>query len=143
MSLNFKFLKEEVGAYYKKEFYFWIFGVLFFGISLFFLVKELKTFIALKESYSKIEESYYRIQPEIVRLKEALSKVDWQREFKKRELEVSLEVDLRNHQQAFTTLEALTNSQLDTFFSLREMKFERQEGKNPILNVKGTKIIYQ
>ncbi|MEZ0344224.1 MAG: hypothetical protein ABWJ99_05430 [Caldimicrobium sp.] len=143
MKLNFRFLREEIVTYYKKEFYFWVFSVFFLGISVFFFIREFKMFLTLNESHKKIEESYYRIQPEIVRLKEALSKVNWQREFQKKELEVSLEVDLTNLKKTFTTLRTLTNSQEDTFFHLIEMTFEKRENTKPLLKIKGTKIIYK
>ncbi len=143
MKVNFSFIKREIGTYYRKEFFFWIFSVLFLGISLFFSVREVKKFSALKESYDRIERSYLRVQPEVVRLKEVLKEINWEREFKKEEIPLVLEIDLTNLKSSFNTLETLTSPSEDTFFSLKEMTLSKREDKKPLLIIKGIKIIYR
>jgi len=142
LKLNFRFLKEEIGNYYRKEFFFLVLGLFLLGGSLFIFIKEFKKFSALQESLSKIEQSYFRIQPEIVRLKEALSKVNWQREFRKETLEITAQIDLRNLKSAYQTLKSLSNTYEDTYFLLKEMTY-KEEKERPVLILKGEKVIYR
>jgi hypothetical protein len=143
MKVDFTFISEEIKAFYRREFNFWLFSIIFLGICVLFFVREVKKFNSLSESYRRIESSYLRIQPEIVKLKEALRHLSWEREYQREEISISMEIDLRDLKKAFNSLKSLSDPERDIFFYLKEMKLNSEKGKPPILSIKGQKIVYK
>jgi hypothetical protein len=67
-------IKQEVLRYYKKEFYLWLGAVLLLGFSLSLSIKEYKKLTINLQSQATVEESYFKLSKEIVRLKEVLKR---------------------------------------------------------------------
>ncbi|MDW8095051.1 MAG: hypothetical protein RMI63_08555 [Caldimicrobium sp.] len=127
----------------KREFYVWLISVLIFTLSLWFSLRELKLYLGLIKSKHAVEESYYRVQPEVVRLRESLKKIDWQRSFSKEIIAVKAVVDLTNLNKAIRELQTITNPREDVFFVLKEMTIKVEKDKRPILHITGDKIFYR
>ncbi len=139
MKIFFQNLKEVLRSGYKFYFYFWIGSIILFSLTLFFLLKEIKYFLALQESKKKIEESFQRIQPQVISIKETLKAVDWQRSFIKETLSLSIVFDLTDLKKTLHNMKKLSQNG-DTFFVLQEMTLKREEDNPPTLLLKGEKI---
>jgi hypothetical protein len=136
-------LVEKIKGEYKREFLFWAFSVILSLFMLFFFLVEIKTYFALKMSKERIEEAYVRIQPQIVRIKEVLAKIDWQRNFKKESFVIDTSIDLRNLQGAYKTLKEFSSPQRDIYLLFKEMKYDEKSGSYPVLQINGEVIIFR
>ena len=134
---------EKIKGEYKREFLFWAFSVILSLLMLFFFIVEIKTYFALNVSKERIDGAFVRTQPQIVRIKEVLAKIDWQRNFKKESLAMDTSIDLRNLQRAYETLREISSPQRDTYFLLREMRYVATSEGYPVLQINGEVIIFR
>lgn len=136
MNKLFSYLKMVLREGYKREFYFWLFTLLFFCGGLLFFLIELKLYLFLKESYNQIHESMTVAQSKVVKLKQFFQEVDLKREFKKTSQPITLTIDLKDINQAARDLRSLIPDE-ETYFLIKEMKLQRAENKPPFLSIQG------
>jgi len=143
MSRLLSVIGKGITTEYKKEFYLWLISLFLFVLALFLFFKELKAYFALSYSKKNIERSYFKNQPQIVKLKRVLCKINWKREFKKETFEIKTTIDLRNLRKAYDSLEKLTPLKEDTFFVLKKMEYNLSKDKPPLLQVYGEVITFR
>ena len=142
MNRFFYLLKEYTRKGYKKEFIIWLVSLVIFIISIFSLITEAKRYLALSESKKKIEESLYRLQPEISTLRKNFEQINWQRDYQKFSFYIDTSFNLTHLPTTLTELSKLT-SYKDTYFIIYEMSYQRGNSTKPILILKGELITFK
>lgn len=142
---SFSLVKDIIKREYKREFMLWLFSLLIFLFSLIFFVREVQKFSLLSESKKNIDESYYRLQPQIVSIKEKLGLINWNREFKKESSAITLLLDIKDLKRALKEIRAVSRGERDTYFILKEMtfKWEKDKAEEPYLRIVGEIWIYR
>lgn len=143
--VSFSLVREIIKREYKKEFILWALSIFIFSLSLLFLVRELQKFSILSESKKNIEDSYFRLQPQIVKIKEKLGLINWHREFKKDRSDITLMLDMRDIKGALKELRALSKGDMDTYLIIKEMsyKWEKDKPEESYLKIVGELWTYR
>jgi|GEM_PF-1254588 hypothetical protein len=134
-------IKQEVLRYYKKEFYLWFGAVLLLGVSLTLSIKEYKKLTINLQSKSAVEESYYKLSKEIVKLKEGLKRINLKATQTMISIPFSGTYDLRDLNKTILYLKTLTQSD-ESFLIIRELKLIR-ENDIPKLKIIGEIVVFQ
>jgi len=134
-------IKQEVLRYYKKEFYLWLGAVLLLGVSLTLSIKEYKKLTINLQSQTAVEESYYKLSKEIVRLKEGLKRINLKATQTMISIPFSGTYDLRDLNKTILDLKALTQSN-ESFLVIRELRLIR-ENDIPKLKINGEIVVFQ
>lgn len=143
--VSFSLVKEIIKREYKREFILWALSIFIFSLSLLFLVRELQKFSILNENKKNIEDSYFRLQPQIVKIKENLGLINWHREFKKDRSDITLMLDMRDIKGALKELRALSKGDMDTYLIIKEMsyKWEKDKPEESYLKIVGELWTYR
>jgi len=134
-------IKQEVLRYYKKEFYLWLGAVLLLGISLSLSIKEYKKLTINLKSQTAVEESYYKLSKEIVRLKEGLKRINLKATQTMISMPFNGTYDLRDLNKTILNIKTLTQSN-DSFLVIRELKMIK-ENDIPKLKITGEIVVFQ
>jgi len=134
-------IKQEVLRYYKKEFYLWFGAVLLLGISLTLSIKEYKKLTINLQSKTAVEESYYKLSKEIVKLKEGLKRINLKATQTMISIPFSGTYDLRDLNKTILYLKTLTQSD-ESFLIIRELRLIR-ENDIPKLKITGEIVVFQ
>jgi hypothetical protein len=128
-------IKQEVLRYYKKEFYLWLGAVLLLGVSLSLSIKEYKKLTINLQSQTAVEESYYKLSKEIVRLKEGLKRINLKATQTMISIPFNGTYDLRDLNKTILNIKTLTQSNA-SFLVIRELKMIK-ENDIPKLKITG------
>jgi len=134
-------IKQEVLRYYKKEFYLWLGAVLLLGVSLSLSIKEYKKLTINLQSQTAVEESYYKLSKEIVRLKEGLKRINLKATQTMISIPFNGTYDLRDLNKTILNIKALTQSNA-SFLVIRELKMIK-ENDIPKLKITGEIVVFQ
>jgi len=134
-------IKQEVLRYYKKEFYLWLGAVLLLGVSLSLSIKEYKKLTINLQSQTTVEESYYKLSEEIMRLKEGLKRINLKATQTMISIPFSGTYDLRDLNKTILHLKTLTQSD-ESFLIIRELRLIR-ENDIPKLKITGEIVVFQ
>jgi hypothetical protein len=134
-------IKQEVLRYYKKELYLWLGAVLLLGFSLFLSIKEYKKLTINLQSQAAVEESYYKLSKEIVRLKEVLKKVNLKATQTMISIPFNGTYDLRDLNKTILNVKTLAQSNA-SFLVIRELKLIK-ENDIPKLKITGEIVVFQ
>ncbi|MFN3505692.1 MAG: hypothetical protein ACK4Y7_05755 [Caldimicrobium sp.] len=134
MNRFFNALRECFKNGYKKEFYFWLFSLLFYCVGLFLFIKEMKNFITLRENQVKIQEFFIMSQSQISHFKRYFSNINWERDFQKTSTPLNLVISLRDINRAVKDIQNLTSGE-ESFLLIKEIKYQREKDKEPMLNI--------
>jgi hypothetical protein len=134
-------IKQEVLRYYKKEFYLWFGAVLLLGVSLTLSIKEYKKLTINLQSKTAVEESYYKLSKEIVKLKEGLKRINLKATQTMISIPFSGTYDLRDLNKTILHLKSLTQSD-ESFLIIRELRLIR-ENDIPKLKITGEIVVFQ
>jgi hypothetical protein len=134
-------IKQEVLRYYKKEFYLWLGAVLLLGLSLSLSIKEYKKLTINLQSQATVEESYYKLSKEIVRLKEVLKRINLKATQTMISIPFNGTYDLRDLNKAIFNVKNLTQSNA-SFLVIRELKLIK-ENDIPKLKLTGEIVVFQ
>lgn len=129
-------LKETLRGGYKRDFYFWLFALFSFAFSISFFIIETKQFLALLESQERLNDSFMKLQPQILRLQERLKRIDWKRDYSKKTIFLSLTLDLGNLPKTLKELHDLTKGE-DTYLLIEYMTYSLAKDQLPALLLKG------
>jgi len=135
-----KLIKQEILKYYKKEFYLWIGAVLLLGITFYFGIKEYKKLRINLQSQTTIEENYYKLSKEIVRLKEGLKQINLNAIQTTISIPFSGTYDLRDLNSAILNLKSLHKPD-NSFLIIRELKLIK-ERDIPKLKIDGEIVVF-
>ena len=136
-----KLNKQEVSRYYKKEFYLWLGAVLLLGLSLSLSIKEYKKLTINLQSQATVEESYYKLSKEIVRLKEVLKRINLKATQTMISIPFNGTYDLRDLNKTILNVETLAQSNA-SFLVIRELKLIK-ENDIPKLKITGEIVVFQ
>ncbi len=136
-----KLNKQEVLRYYKKEFYLWLGAVLLLGLSLSLSIKEYKKLTINLQSQATVEESYYKLSKEIVRLKEVLKRINLKATQTMISIPFNGTYDLRDLNKTILNVETLAQSNA-SFLVIRELKLIK-ENDIPKLKITGEIVVFQ
>jgi hypothetical protein len=134
-------IKQEVLRYYKKEFYLWLGAVLLLGVSLSLSIKEYKKLTINLQSQKAVEESYYKLSKEIVKLKEGLKRINLKATQTMISIPFNGTYDLRDLNKTILNIKTLTQSNA-SFLVIRELKMIK-ENDVPKLKITGEIVIFQ
>jgi len=134
-------IKQEVLRYYKKEFYLWLGAVLLLGVSLSLSIKWYKKLTINLQSQTAVEESYYKLSKEIVRLKEGLKGINLKDNQTMISIPFNGTYDLRDLNKTILDLKAFTKSN-ESFLIIRELKLIK-ENDIPKLKITGEIVVFQ
>jgi hypothetical protein len=134
-------IKQEVLRYYKKEFYLWLGAVLLLGLSLSLSIKEYKKLTINLQSQATVEESYYKLSKEIVRLKEVLKRINLKATQTMISIPFNGTYDLRDLNKTILNVETLAQSNA-SFLVIRELKLIK-ENDIPKLKITGEIVVFQ
>jgi len=134
-------IKQEVLKNYKKEFYQWLGAVLLLGISLFLGIKEYKKLTINLQSQTAIEESYYKLSKEIMRLKEGLKGINLKANQTMISIPFNGTYDLRDLNKTILNVKTLAQSKA-SFLVIRELKLIK-ENDMPKLKITGEIVVFQ
>jgi hypothetical protein len=134
-------IKQEILRYYKKEFYLWLGAVLLLGISLSLSIKEYKKLTINLQSKTAVEESYYKLSKEIVRLKEVLKRINLKATQTMISIPFNGTYDLRDLNKTILNVKNLTQSDA-SFLVIRELKLIK-ENNIPKLKITGEIVVFQ
>jgi hypothetical protein len=134
-------IKQEVLRYYKKEFYLWLGAVLLLGVSLSLSIKEYKKLTINLQSQTAVEESYYKLSKEIVKLKEGLKRVNLKATQTMISIPFNGTYDLRDLNKTILNVKTLTQSNA-SFLVIRELKLIK-ENDMPKLKITGEIVVFQ
>jgi hypothetical protein len=115
-----KLIKKEVLKNYKKEFYQWLGAVLLLGISLFLGIKEYKKLTINLQSQTAVEQSYYKLSKEIMRLKEGLKGINLKDNQTMISIPFNGTYDLRDLNKTILNVKTITQSNA-SFLVIREL----------------------
>lgn len=132
-------IRDTIKREYRKEFIIWLSALMLFFIGLAFVVREVKKFFVLSEIRKKVESDYFTLQTEVVRVKEKLLTINWQRGFTKVTSDVNLMINLRDLGKAVKEIKAISGSAGDTYLVIKEMvyKHEKEKEFDPRLQIIG------
>jgi hypothetical protein len=119
-------IKQEVLKNYKKEFYQWLGAVLLLGISLFLGIKEYKKLTINLQSKTAVEESYYKLSKEFVKLKEGLKGINLKATQTMISIPFNGTYDLRDLNKTILNVKTLTQSNA-SFLVIRELKLIKEK----------------
>jgi hypothetical protein len=134
-------IKQEVLRYYKKEFYLWLGAVLLLGVSLSLSIKEYKKLTINLQSQKAVEESYYKLSKEIVKLKEGLKRINLKATQTMISIPFNGTYDLRDLNKTILNIKTLTQSNA-SFLVIRELKMIK-ENDIPKLKITGEIVVFQ
>lgn len=134
-------IKQEILRYYKKEFYLWLGAVLLLGISLSLSIKEYKKLTINLQSKTAVEESYYKLSKEIVKLKEVLKRINLKATQTMISIPFNGTYDLRDLNKTILNVKSLTQSDA-SFLVIRELKLIKENGI-PKLKITGEIVVFQ
>jgi hypothetical protein len=134
-------IKQEVLKNYKKEFYQWLGAVLLLGISLFLGIKEYKKLTINLQSQTAVEQSYYKLSKEIMRLKEGLKGINLYATQTMISIPFNGTYDLRDLNKTILNVKTLTQSNA-SFLVIRELKLIK-ENDIPKLKITGEIVVFQ
>jgi hypothetical protein len=134
-------IKQEVLKNYKKEFYQWLGAVLLLGISLFLGIKEYKKLTINLQSKTAVEESYYKLSKEFVKLKEGLKGINLKATQTMISIPFNGTYDLRDLNKTILNVKTLTQSNA-SFLVIRELKLIK-ENDIPKLKITGEIVVFQ
>jgi hypothetical protein len=134
-------IKQEVLRYYKKEFYLWLGAVLLLGVSLSLSIKWYKKLTINLQSKTAVEESYYKLSKEIVRLKEGLKGINLKATQTMISIPFNGTYDLRDLNKTILNVKTLTQSNA-SFLVIRELKLIK-ESNMPKLKITGEIVVFQ
>jgi hypothetical protein len=134
-------IKQEVLRYYKKEFYLWLGAVLLLGFSLSLSIKEYKKLTINLQSQATVEESYYKLSKEIVRLKEVLKRINLKATQTMISIPFNGTYDLRDLNKTILNVKTLAQSNA-SFLVIRELKLIK-ENDIPKLKITGEIVVFQ
>jgi hypothetical protein len=134
-------IKQEILRYYKKEFYLWLGAVLLLGISLSLSIKEYKKLTINLQSKTAVEESYYKLSKEIVKLKEVLKRINLKTTQTMISIPFNGTYDLRDLNKTILNVKNLTQSDA-SFLVIRELKLIK-ENDIPKLKITGEIVVFQ
>jgi hypothetical protein len=136
-----KLIKKEVLKNYKKEFYQWLGAVLLLGISLFLGIKEYKKLTINLQSQTAVEQSYYKLSKEIMRLKEGLKGINLKDNQTMISIPFNGTYDLRDLNKTILNVKTITQSNA-SFLVIRELKLIK-ENDMPKLKITGEIVVFQ
>jgi hypothetical protein len=134
-------IKQEVLKNYKKEFYQWLGAVLLLGISLFLGIKEYKRLTINLQSQTAVEQSYFKLSKEIMRLKEGLKGINLKATQTMISIPFNGTYDLRDLNKTILNVKTLTQSNA-SFLVIRELKLIK-ENDMPKLKITGEIVVFQ
>jgi len=134
-------IKQEVLRYYKKEFYLWLGAVLLLGVSLSLSIKEYKKLTINLQSQTAVEESYYKLSKEIVKLKEGLKRINLKATQTMISIPFNGTYDLRDLNKTILNIKTLTQPNA-SFLVIRELKMIK-ENDIPKLKITGEIVVFQ
>ncbi|MCC6026017.1 MAG: hypothetical protein LM575_03505 [Caldimicrobium sp.] len=134
-------IKQEILRYYKKEFYLWLGAVLLLGISLSLSIKEYKKLTINLQSKTAVEESYYKLSKEIVKLKEVLKRINLKATQTIISIPFNGTYDLKDLNKTILNVKSLTQSNA-SFLVIRELKLIK-ENDIPKLKITGEIVVFQ
>jgi len=134
-------IKQEVLKNYKKEFYQWLGAVLLLGISLFLGIKEYKKLTINLQSQTAVEQSYYKLSKEIMRLKEGLKGINLKDNQTMISIPFNGTYDLKDLNKTILNVKSLTQSNA-SFLVIRELKLIK-ENNRPKLKITGEIVVFQ
>jgi hypothetical protein len=134
-------IKQEVLRYYKKEFYLWLGAILLLGISLSLSIKEYKKLTINLQSQAIVEESYYKLSKEIVKLKEVLKRINLKATQTIISIPFNGTYDLRDLNKTILNVKTLAQSNA-SFLVIRELKLIK-ENDIPKLKITGEIVVFQ
>jgi len=134
-------IKQEVLKNYKKEFYLWLGAVLLLSISLFLGIKEYKKLTINLQSQTAVEQSYYKLSKEIMKLKEGLKGINLKATQTMISIPFNGTYDLRDLNKTILNVKTLTQSNA-SFLVIRELKLIK-ENEMPKLEITGEIMIFQ
>lgn len=124
-------MRDTIKREYRKEFIIWLSALILFFIGLAFVVREVKKFFVIKEIRKNVESDYFALQTKVVKVKERLVSIDWQRDFTKVTADVNLMVDLRDIGKGIREIKALSSSD-DTYLVIKEMVYKQEKDKEVV-----------
>jgi len=134
-------IKQEVLRYYKKEFYLWLGAVFLLGFSLSLGIKEYKKLTINLQSKTAVEQSYYKLSKEIVRLKERLKRINLKATQTMISIPFNGTYDLKDLNKTILNVKTLTQSNA-SFLVIRELKLIK-ENNRPKLKITGEIVAFQ
>jgi hypothetical protein len=134
-------IKEGILKNYKKEFYLWLIAVLLLGISLSLSIKEYKKLTINLQSKTAVEENYYKLSKEIMRLKEVLKGINLKATQTMINIPLNGTYDLRDLNKTILNFKTLSQSDA-SFLVIRELKLIK-ENDIPKLKITGEIIVFQ
>jgi hypothetical protein len=134
-------IKQEVLKNYKKEFYQWLGAVLLLGISLFLGIKEYKKLTINLQSQTAVEQSYYKLSKEIMRLKEGLKGINLKDNQTMITIPFNGTYDLKDLNKTILNVKSLAQSNA-RFLVIRELKMIK-ENDIPKLKITGEIVVFQ
>ena len=134
-------IKQEILRYYKKEFYLWLGAVLLLGISLSLSIKEYNKLTINLQSKTAVEESYYKLSKEIVKLKEVLKRINLKATQTIISIPFNGTYDLKDLNKTILNVKSLTQSNA-SFLVIRELKLIK-ENDIPKLKITGEIVVFQ
>ena len=134
-------IKQEVLKNYKKEFYQWLGAVLLLGISLFLGIKEHKKLTINLQSQTAVEQSYYKLSKEIMRLKEGLKGINLKDNQTMITIPFNGTYDLKDLNKTILNVKSLAQSNA-RFLVIRELKMIK-ENDIPKLKITGEIVVFQ
>lgn len=131
-------IRDTIKREYRKEFIIWLSALIMFFIGIAFVVREVKKFFVIREIRKNVESDYFALQTKVVKVKERLVSIDWQRDFTKVTADVNLMVDLRDIGKGVREIKALSSSD-DTYLVIKEMVYKQEKEKevDPRLQIIG------
>lgn len=131
-------MRDTIKKEYRKEFIIWLSALIMFFIGIAFVVREVKKFFVIREIRKNVESDYFALQTKVVKVKERLVSIDWQRDFTKVTADVNLMVDLRDIGKGVREIKALSSSD-DTYLVIKEMVYKQEKEKevDPRLQIIG------
>lgn len=131
-------IRDTIKREYRKEFIIWVSALIMFFIGIAFVVREVKKFFVIREIRKNVESDYFALQTKVVKVKERLVSIDWQRDFTKVTADVNLMVDLRDIGKGVREIKALSSSD-DTYLVIKEMVYKQEKEKevDPRLQIIG------
>lgn len=124
-------MRDTIKREYRKEFIIWLSALILFFIGFAFVVREVKKFFVIKEIRKNVESDYFALQTKVVKVKERLVSIDWQRDFTKVTADVNLMVDLRDIGKGIREIKALSSSD-DTYLVIKEMVYKQEKDKEVV-----------
>jgi hypothetical protein len=134
-------IKQEVLKNYKKEFYQWLGAVFLLGLSLSLGIKEYKKLTINLQSQTAVEQSYYKLSKEIMRLKEGLKGINLKATQTMISIPFNGTYDLKDLNKTILNVKTLTQSNA-SFLVIRELKLIK-ENDMPKLKITGEIVVFQ